>query len=396
MTAKQPPQPPHVADPPDLSPSESALNVTKGPGLPAALPAQPYNVAQPGVFSRLHLRKITLFVASLFFFILAIQLMKEGAREVSPLIRNRLMVTNPVNSLGLGWLLAYLVLSGSPVAAAALTFFDAGAIDRLGAFTMITGSRLGASFIVLFVGFIYTLRGHERRTSLSTGLLSLTVTWSTYLAGLMIGLQFLTHHTFDFIQLRSGATLNSAVDLVFAPITYRITATLPRWAVFVVGVAVIMVSFSLFDRALPQIRLKRTEFSQAPRLIYRPISMFLLGAAITTVSMSVSVSLSILVPLSARGYIRRENVIPYIMGANITTFIDTLLAAVLLNNPSAVTVVFVEMVSVALVSLFVLLFLFRAYERALVGFVDWVLTSKRHLAVFMFSMFVVPLLLLLL
>ena len=50
--------------------------------------------------------------------------------------------------------------------------------------------------------------------------------------------------------------------------------------------------------------------------------MFTLGALITAISMSVRLSLSILVPLSHRGFIRRENVIPHNMGANITTFID--------------------------------------------------------------------------
>lgn len=90
-------------------------------------------------------------------------------------------VTNPANSLGFGWIFAYVVMSGSPVAAATLTFFDAGVITKLEAFTMITGSRMGASFIVLFIGFIYVLRGRNRATSLSMGLTSLTVTWTTYL-----------------------------------------------------------------------------------------------------------------------------------------------------------------------------------------------------------------------
>ena len=79
-----------------------------------------------------------------------------------------------------------------------------------------------------------------------------------------------------------------------------------------------------------------------------------LGALITLISMSVSLSLGILVPLSTRGFIRRENVIPYIMGANITTFIDTLLAAVLLDNPPAFTIVLVQMLSISVVSVVLL------------------------------------------
>ena len=122
------------------------------------------NVLRAG-WERVQSGKIGLFVASLFLFVLAIMLMKDGARGLVPLVRDIFSVTNMANSLGFGWLFAYAIMSGSPVAAAALTFFDAGVVDKLGAFAMITGSRLGASFIVLFIGFIYVLRGRDRATS---------------------------------------------------------------------------------------------------------------------------------------------------------------------------------------------------------------------------------------
>jgi sodium-dependent phosphate cotransporter len=88
-------------------------------------------------------------------------------------------------------------------------------------------------------------------------------------------------------------------------------------------------------------------------------------------------------------------VIPYIMGANITTFIDTLLAAVLLNNPPAFTVVLVEMFSVTIVSTAILVFLYNRYLRAMLNFVGWVTASNRNLALFMVTIFVVPILLML-
>jgi hypothetical protein len=116
---------------------------------------------------RVHLGKIALFAISLFLFVLAITLMKDGARGLAPLVQDLLSVNSPANSLGFGWLSAYVIKSGSPVAAAALTFFDSGVLHKLGAFAMITGSRLGASFIVLFLGFLYVLRGRDRATSLS-------------------------------------------------------------------------------------------------------------------------------------------------------------------------------------------------------------------------------------
>lgn len=347
------------------------------------------------VWQRVPWSKIGLFGLSLFLFILAITLMKEGARDLAPLVRSRFAVTNPANSLGFGWLFAYVIMSGSPVAAAALTFFQAGVLDKLGAFTMITGSRLGASFIVLFIGFIYVLRGRSRSNSLSMGLLSLSVTGTTYLAALLIGWGILRTGVLDHVQIQSGLLLTSFTELIFDPVAAFLTGFLPNWTLFLIGLGVIMVSFNLFDRCLPQMTLKESQLGRMSRLVYRPWVMFLLGGAITLVSMSVSVSLSVLIPLSHRGFVRRENVIPYIMGANITTFIDTLLAAVLLNNPQAFTVVLVEMISITIVSILLLLTVFRRYERAMLNFVGWVTADNRHLALFMVVILVVPFILML-
>lgn len=347
------------------------------------------------IWERVNWGKVGIFAVSLFLFILAIILMKEGARDLAPLVRDRFRVSNAANSLGFGWLFAYVIMSGSPVAAAALAFFDAGVIDQLSAFTMITGSRLGASFIVLFIGFIYVLRGRSRSASLSMGLLSLVVTGSTYLAGLVVGIGLLTSGVLDAVQLNSGVLLNSITDLVFEPITALFLSVLPRGTLFPVGLGIIIVSFNLFDKCLPEMTLKQSHVGRMSRLVYRPWIMFLLGAAITLISMSVSVSLSILVPLSQRGFVRRENVIPYIMGANITTFIDTLLAAVLLKNPPAFTVVLAEMLSITIVSIAILALIYHPYEKAMLKLSNWVTNGNLHLAFFMLSILMIPLALLL-
>jgi len=113
------------------------------------------------------------------------------------------------------------------------------------------------------------------------------------------------------------------------------------------------------------------------------------------ISMSVSLSLSILVPLSARGFVRRENIVPYIMGANITTFIDTLFAAVLLRNPPAFTIIFVEMFSITMISISILAIMYQKYRKVMLVFVTWVTASNRNLVLFMVSIFALPLILLL-
>jgi sodium-dependent phosphate cotransporter len=347
-------------------------------------------------YKRLSVWKLGLFLASLYLFILAITMMKEGARGLVPLLENVFAVSSIPNSLGFGWLSAYIIMSGSPVAASVLTFFDAGVLDELNTYAMITGSRIGASFIVLFIGFLYVLRGRNLASSLSMGLLSLMVTATTYLPSFFIGMYLLRVGWLDDVQLQFGVLLNAVIDGIINPFVALVSDLFPTWAVFLLGLGIILVSFKLFDMCLPQMSLAHSQIGQVSRIIYHPLVMFALGAAITMISMSVSLSLSILVPLSNRGFIRRENVIPYIMGANVTTFVDTLLAAALLDNPNAFTIVLVGMVGITLVSIVTLVMLHHSYRYFALKFVDWVTANKRNMAIFMVIILVSPIVLILL
>jgi len=185
------------------------------------------------------------------------------------------------------------------------------------------------------------------------------------------------------------------VDLLYGPVVQLVVQNTPGWLAFVIGVGLVLASFNLLDRSLPELSLESDRFGAVSMVIYRPIVMFLMGLLITALSMSVSISLSILVPLSARGYIRSENAIAYIMGANVSTFIDTLLVALLLNNPLATNVVVVQILSITIVSLFVLGLLYTPYERAVLRLTSLVVGSTRNLALFAAAILVAPIMLML-
>jgi sodium-dependent phosphate cotransporter len=118
---------------------------------------------------------------SLALFMFSLGLLREGARPLAPFLRDRISVDSPASALGFGWLLAMAALSGSPVAATSLSLLDAGVLSSKESYAMIAGSRLGAAFIVLLIGFIYLLRGRSREHSLGAGLVSLLVTQTIYI-----------------------------------------------------------------------------------------------------------------------------------------------------------------------------------------------------------------------
>ena len=327
-------------------------------------------------------------------FALSLFLIREGVAPIADQLRPVLSLDSPIRALGFGWLTSSIVLSGSPVAASALSLHDAGLIGAAETFAMIAGSRLGAAFIVLVVGFIHLMRGRQRMLSLGAGLLSLLVTQTTYIMVLPLGWLILSRGWLATIS-RPAANVASPFELLLDPLIGEMRAWLPPWSLALIGFLLLLPTFRLFDRLLPELRLKDSRISGLNRLLYRPEISFLLGALVTTLTFSVSVSLSLLVPLSARGYVRQENIIPYIMGANITTFDDTLIAAALLGNPSGVTVVLVQMICVAVVSLGVLLLAYRSYQRLLVRLAAAIGGGPVPLTLYLGLMFLLPLMLLL-
>lgn len=329
-------------------------------------------------------------------FVLALGLMKEGSGGLAPLLRGHLDITNAADSMGFGVLMAYVVLSGSPVAAAAVALLSANALLPHQAFTMIAGSRLGACLIVLLVGLVYVLRGHEQWTALSAGVLSLLLTGSIQAGALPMGLLLLKLGWFDNLSIPALDGLATNLNRGLQPLIGPLAGFLPAWALFVAGVGVVTLSFRLFDHALPQMRLENTDLGQISRLVYRPEVMFLMGLAVTLVTLSVSISVGLLVPLSARGYMRRENIIPYIMGANISTLADTLVAAALVGDPRGITVVMTHMVCAALISLLIILLAYQPYERAISNALTWTTRRRRNFAIFLIIIFAVPVLLILL
>lgn len=344
-------------------------------------------VRQPGTY---FLKKALLFVPAMFLFILAIQLMKEGAAAVGPSIKGQFPFANSVSTLGTGWLGAYVVLSGSPVAATAISLFGAETIGRLQALTMLTGSRLGASFIVLVTGFVYTIRHKgQRAEGLGIGIQAMTMTALQYIPGVVIAYWIYRSGWLDGLDLHASAGLESFFGRLWGPLVDAAADALPGWGLFLLGIGTILVSFNLIDRVLPQVDSDSTA-SKRSSWLKHPWTMFALGCLVATLTLSVSVALTVLVPLAVKGYVKRDEALPYIMGANIMTLADTLVVAMLQPTPVAAQIVLAQALGVAIVSVAILLFAYQPVRRGVLTIEDYFVSSNRRLAVFVAILFVLP------
>jgi len=335
---------------------------------------------------------------AMFLFVGALQLMRVGAASLDILQTGGFLVRNPGSTLGLGWLGALLVLSGSPIAATSLTLVAAGEqvadgvqrFTEMQGFTMLTGSRLGAAFVVLLTAVIYAFRsnGGGRKKPVSTAVMALCTTALIYVPSAIIGVLLLNWGPFAELNLRFPAQFSDLIDLVYGPILDRIDGW-PASILFLGGLGALLLSFKAIDSVLPQMDDERMA---GPRLalLKRKWPMFGLGCLVALVTMSVSVALTLLVPLVAKGYVKREHILPYIMGANITTLGDTMLAAFALNSPATVRIVLAQVVASTIVSVIILTFFYPQVRSGIWRFQRQMIKDRPRLAGFTAALFAAP------
>lgn len=344
------------------------------------------------------LTKILIGTAALWTFLIALALMKDGARALAPALGTA--VDGALNALGLGWLGALIVLSGSPVAASALALLEGGSLSPPEAYAMLVGSRLGAAFVVLVVGTVYALRADadRRRTPISVGVLALAMTAIVYVPGGLAGGLILESGALDGVTLTPPPIVFDVIDGVTAPIVTVVESVLRPDSpiagamLFGLGLVCLLVSFGLVDRLLPSLESARGD--ERARWYVGPWTMFGIGLLVALVTLSVAVALSLLVPLVAKGYVRREQTLPYIAGANITTLADTLVVAILLDSDVAPRLVLALVIGITAWTLLLLVVAAQPVRRVVFAFQGAVLKSPARLATFVILLIAIPVLLL--
>jgi hypothetical protein len=330
-------------------------------------------------------------VVALWLFVLALQLIKVGAGGLRPVLDGA-SVDGIAGHFGFGWFGAYVVLSGSPVAAVAMSLFAGDAISDLEAFAMINGTRMGASLIVLVVGFVAYATGKRNPDGLYIGVVALLTAITLWGPAMPLGLLVLDQNWLGGINVESPGALTSFVGAISDPVVEPLDDALPRLLVFLAGVGALVLGFGLFDRSLPSLERPGPRFEALSQALQQRYAMFGFGILVTLLTLSVSLSVTILVPLALKGYVRRDRVVPYIMGANIATWIDTLLAALLLDSARGFEIVLTQMLVGSIVSLTVLIFLYGPYTRLILGAAHLVSSTRRNLIIFLACLLLAPLL----
>ena len=337
-------------------------------------------------------------LVSLLLFLFAVQLLGAStAAAAAPLERFfRRYVAGSGQALGASWLATYVLTNGSIVAALSVSLFKTEILTASQLFLMLAGSRLGGAAIVLLIGTLdyFQKRRYSFSESTRLGILTFLLSHSIYLPATVLGYLLLPGLQTGFESVSNRIELSFHPLAAFDPATRVVVDTVGVGLALVVAVLVLFGSLTLFDRVL-----KRIDTEWLRKRFFRRFqhkwTSFGLGVLITGVTTSVAFSLGVVVPLYNRNYIKRQEIVPYVLGANVGTFFDTIVIAVLLESPQGVAIV-LSLVAVGTIITAGALVRFSTYFQVVETIQTRLVTNRRYLAGFLISLVVLPVLLVLL
>jgi sodium-dependent phosphate cotransporter len=299
-------------------------------------------------------------------------------------------------ALGASWLATYLLANGSVVAALSITLFAADVVPLDQVFLLVAGSRLGAASIVLLLGGLEYLRRRQYtlRKATSLGVLAFLLTMVIYLPATLLG-----HLSLPWLRPHLTA-LTRSMGVTFQPLglfsgaTGGIVDVLGPAPAFAAGIVLLYACLETFDRLLETVDpsvLRRRFFGR----LERKWLSFLVGLVVTGATTSVAFSLGVIVAPYNRGYVKREEIVPYVLGANIGTLLDTVVVAYVLGTEAGAVAVLALIGWAGLLTGGVLLLLYGPFLDGVADVHDGLQEDRRWFLAFLVALVAAPLLLVL-
>jgi len=221
-----------------------------------------------------------------------------------------------------------------------VAFVSSGVMPLSLAVATIIGAEIGTTvtpFLVSVIGYI------RKKNQLSA---SFNVTMSHVLYNLFTLLLFypaeLFFGVFTNIAWRGSTIFVKATWLrnipnfldVAAPWVDLLLEFTPAWIGLILGGATLLVALWGVERYMTAIFSMPTSWSLIRATFTKPLRAFIAGFLFTVLVPSTTVMVSLLVPLAASGVITADfYILPYILGANIGTVFDVMIAALATGDP---------------------------------------------------------------
>lgn len=325
-------------------------------------------------------------------FLASVRLLGEATGAISGDLTGILSALHdhPVSALGLGWLVTYVLTNGSVVAALGVALSGVGPGESTLTLALVAGSRLGAAAFVVMVGVLdHHRRGRPLRSGLELGMLAFIVSHAVYVPATLLSWVSLPLLGPPLAEAASRIDPTMLQPGIVDAVTGRLVVILGPGLAAVTGVAGLFLGVALFDRALKEVDVQaiRERISLERRWL-----SFLAGLIVTGLTSSIAFSIGVLVPLFNRRGITRDDITPYVLGANVTTLIDTFVVALALRSWDAAGAVLGLMLMALLLST-VFMVGYGASFRTLERMLDAVTATRTSFVLCLVTLLLAPILL---
>lgn len=332
-------------------------------------------------------------IGTVLFFVSAIQLLGAATEAARPFLVGILgrVVVGDGTALGLSWLMTYGLTNGSVAAAIALSLFNSELVSITALFLMIVGSRLGGTAIVVLVGGLDYLQDPHRQTlseGTSLGLLTFLISFSIYVPVGVLGYLVVRATERETLRILEGVSFQIRPLDLLDPVSDAILIMLGPFLTVVLALGILFGSLWLFDELLERVEtdtLRTSVFGY----FERRWTAFAIGIVITVLTTSVAFSLGVVVPLYNRRYVRRDEIVPYVLGANVGTLADTLVVAFVFESPIGISIVALVGTIAALLTILALL-AYDPYVGAIGSALDRLVEDRRYFVGFGVLLLLVP------
>ena len=295
---------------------------------------------------------ITGSIVALYFFVSAIMLIKESAKMMAEFLTENivLVIRDTTSGVFAGWIGTALLHSSGAFDSIVVAFVSTGAMPLSLAVATIIGAELGTTVTPFLISVLNQMRGKQRQSAafyvtISHVLYNLATLLIFYPAELFFGL-------FTTIALQGSNIfvkapwLNAIPDIldVITPWVPILLKYIPSWAGIIVGAAMLIFALNGIEKYMTEIFNMPRSWNLIRMTFAKPLRAFLAGFLFTMLIPSTTVMVSLLVPLASSGVINADYyILPYILGANIGTVFDVMIAAMATGDPVAMGVWFVHL-----------------------------------------------------
>lgn len=258
---------------------------------------------------------------------------------------------NPFAGLFIGIFTTSLVQSSSCTTAITVGLVASGAISMHNSIPIIMGANIGTAVTSTIVSLAHIARKAEFRRAFAGSVVSDVFNMLAVVVILPLEIKFriiekLAHGLTNIFVGAGGIKLVNPLKIISQPVVKSLVYILGKHPILITitGLVFLFLSLYFFTRAMRDLTTTKAEKYLNEEIFSSMFKSFIAGLVLTAVVQSSSVTISLLIPLIGAGIISLEAYFPYVLGADIGTTFDTLLAGLVTTDLWAIATAFAHVI----------------------------------------------------